>query len=459
MSRRLALFGGTFNPPGTHHRLIAQKLAEKFDEVIVVPCGPRPDKPVTNDVQPIYRATMVDMTFRRLDRVRVELFDLEASTFTQHCELEARFGMEGEIWHVVEAPWLENGAAGRSRLQSDWERGQELWKAGRFAVLAAQGASPKAGDLPPRHEVLHVPAGPEPRIRDRVFNHQPIQGLVTADVAAYIERHRLYRGGATARSMMMRLGELRPLIFADARSPEALELSRRFRAHDARDANVILVIGGDGTMLHAIREHWRLRLPFYGVNTGHIGFLLNDKTPEDYLSAELVVAQMPLLYVQTVNLGGQQRAALAFNDAWVERETGQTAWIEVKVNGEVRLPKLVADGALLATAAGSTAYAHAMGATPVPFNSPVLLLVGSNVLRPHFWRPVVLPLESEVELTSLDPAKRPLHGYIDGVSQGKIQSMHARVSHIAAAELLFSPQHDPAAKLARIQFPLPREGD
>jgi NAD+ kinase len=456
MVKRLAIFGGSFNPPGVHHSMIAQRLAERFDEVIVVPCGPRPDKPVTHDVAPIYRATMVDMTFRRLVKVRVELFDLEASSFTPQHELEGRFAKDGEVWHVVEAAWLVGGAEGRSQIQAEWQRGRELWSSSRFAVLQKREEPLDSRDLPSRHEVFELPHSPEPRIRDKVFNHQPIEGLVTPEVAAYIERHRLYRGGATARSMRMRLDELQPLVFADPRSPEALKLADNMKdifAQDDKDANLILVIGGDGTMLHAIREHWRRRLPFYGLNTGHIGFLLNDEPPEKFLGSELVVAQMPLLYVQTISLEGETRSALAFNDAWVERETGQTAWIQVKVNGEVRLPKLVADGALLATAAGSTAYAHAMGANPVPFNSPLLLLVGSNVLRPHFWRPVVLPLESEVELASLDPVKRPLHGYIDGVSQGQVQSMHARVSNIAAAELAFPPEHDPAAKLARIQFP------
>jgi NAD+ kinase len=468
--KRLAIYGGSFNPPGVHHRQIAQRLAERFDEVVVVPCGPRPDKPVTNDVPPIYRATMVDMTFRSLEKVRVELFDLEASTFTPHCQLAARFAAEGEVWHVVEGPWLNGGEAGESQIQAEWERGRELWQQGRFVVVRRADDALNPRDLPLRHELLDVPqsgdlSGSRPRIRDRVFNHQSIEGLVTGEVAAYIERHRLYRGGATARSMRMRLDALRPYVFADARSSEALELAKRLGAEDQgaeasrrpSAPNLILVIGGDGTMLHAIREHWRWRVPFYGINTGHIGFLLNDESPREYVGSELVVAQMPLLYVETVGLDGRVSSALAFNDAWVERETGQTAWIEVKVNGEVRLPKLVADGALVATAAGSTAYAHAMGATPVPFNSPVLLLVGSNVLRPHFWRPAVLPLESEVEFTSLDPAKRPLHGYIDGVSQGLVRSLQARVSYIAAAELAFPPQHDPAEKLARIQFPAPEE--
>jgi NAD kinase len=216
---------------------------------------------------------------------------------------------------------------------------------------------------------------------------------------------------------------------------------------------MILVFGGDGTMLHAIREHWRRRLPFYGVNTGHLGFLLNPQPLQAFWTEELLLYQLPLLWVEAEGVDGTTRTALAFNDMWVERSGGQTAWIEVRVNGEVRLPKLVADGVLLATAAGSTSYARAMGATPVPFPTPVLTLAGSNVLSPTFWRPVVLPLDSKVEAATLDPVKRPLLCYIDGVSQGLVRTVRARVSHIAAVELAFNRAHDPVAKLARIQFP------
>ena len=104
----------------------------------------------------------------------------------------------------------------------------------------------------------------------------------------------------------------------------------------------------------------------------------------------------------------EKKTALAFNDAWVERASGQTAWIQVKVNGQERLAQLVADGALVATAAGSTSYARAMGGPPLPLNTPALLLVGSNVLKPKMWQPVVLPPESSIELTNLEPARRPI---------------------------------------------------
>jgi NAD kinase len=93
-----------------------------------------------------------------------------------------------------------------------------------------------------------------------------------------------------------------------------------------------------------------------------------------------------------------------------------------------------------------------MGAPPVPFATPVLILAGSNVLTPMFWRPAVLPVTSEIEVSALDPDKRPLLAYIDGVPLGHVRSLRTRASLTAAAELAFQPEHDPVTKLARLQF-------
>ncbi|MFZ4768410.1 MAG: nicotinate-nicotinamide nucleotide adenylyltransferase, partial [Roseimicrobium sp.] len=84
MPRRIALFGGSFNPPGVHHQHIAELLARRFDEVRVVPCGPRPDKPEVNTVPAVFRAALCDLAFGGLERVVVDLFDLEGDSFTRN---------------------------------------------------------------------------------------------------------------------------------------------------------------------------------------------------------------------------------------------------------------------------------------------------------------------------------------------------------------------------------------
>jgi NAD kinase len=249
-----------------------------------------------------------------------------------------------------------------------------------------------------------------------------------------------------------RLPHRRVRVFADPGKTESRQLAGALKPFVSEPAEAIVVIGGDGTMLRAIRTHWQDRLPFFGLNTGHLGFLLNDPT-DDFWDRDLRRYTLPLLDVEVVCATGRRRREVAFNDCWVERETGQTAWIEVGVNGAVRMAKVVADGMLIATAAGSTSYARAMGATPLPFNADLLTLAASNVLIPAFWRPAVLPLGTPIRLRNLDPAKRPLRGFIDGLAQGTVTEMTAKASDTAAVELLFAPEYDPVAKLAVTQFP------
>jgi len=208
-------------------------------------------------------------------------------------------------------------------------------------------------------------------------------------------------------------------------------------------------------MLQTIRRHWRKRLPFLGFNLGHRGFLLN-KLPESLdamLHAPLMGYLMPLLYVETQDALGNVKRALAFNDAWVERAKQNTAWMRIKYNGETVLEKLIGDGALVATPNGSAAYARAMGAQPVPINSQTIVLVGSNVLEPWGWKVVYLPLDSQIEITALDPVRRPIKASVDGKNLGKVVSMRVRTSRIAAAELLFDPSYDINRKVVEVQFP------
>jgi NAD kinase len=263
--------------------------------------------------------------------------------------------------------------------------------------------------------------------------------------------------GEPLRELSYRLPARRGRLFFDPDRPDSARTAAALAAFDQPEPAVILVVGGDGTMLRAIRQHWADGLPFYGLNTGHVGFLLNDPDGLDFWAADLRRYRLPLLSVEAVSPDGTRREELAFNDVWVERDGGQTSWVEVDVNGEVRLSRLVADGVLVATAAGSTGYARALGAAPLPFHTPLLTLAGSNVFQPRGWRPAVLTLDSAVTVRNLDPGKRPLRGFVDGVPIGPVGTLTVRVSPTAAAELLFTHEHDPAAKLATLQFP-PADG-
>jgi NAD+ kinase len=215
-----------------------------------------------------------------------------------------------------------------------------------------------------------------------------------------------------------------------------------------------LVLGGDGTMLHAIRQYWRLRLPFVGINTGHLGFLLNQNPFESLDNLAVVTYQMPMLNAVVEAASGELLHDLAFSDAWIERQSGQAAWLRLDVNGETRVPKLVGDGLLVATPSGSSSYARAMGASPVPLDSQSLTVAGSNVFQPRFWKTLIIPADATVQMTTRDVSgKRPVQAFIDGVPLGTALSLSVSRSNTASVELGFTQDSDLSSKLLASLFP------
>lgn len=458
MPKRIAIFGGSFNPPGIHHRRLAEKLARRFDEVRVIPCGPRPDKDTTNSIPPVFRAALADITFGDLPKVVVDLFDLENNVFTRTCELQTRFEPHGEVWHVIGADLITGGGKGRSPIQRTWKNGRKLWQTCRFAVFTRPGCTIDPADLPPHHELIAIDApGSSTDVRARLGRSESIGEMVTPRALAYIERYGLYRAPVPGSWSPGTLAGSGFLVHADLKNEKAAALAKRLRKSGPKkpDPRFILAIGGDGLMLRGIREHWRRRLPFFGINAGHLGFLMNrcqDIAREDFPPRDVIFRQLPMLFLEFEDEDGNIITDYGFNDSWVERATSQSAWLEVTVNGVRRFPKLVSDGALVATAAGSTAYARAMGASPLLADTPAWLLVGSNVMEPANWKSALLSADTTVEIRSLDPKKRPIAAFVDGISKGKVVAIRARISRAAAVELVFRSNHDMAEKIAAIQF-------
>lgn len=460
-NKSIALFGGSFNPPGLHHIDIVRRLAAQFDIVKVVPCGPRPDKKTTNDIAPIHRAAMVDLAFGNIaPNVEVELFDLENGTYTPNCELEARYRTEGDVWHVVGMDIVEGGARGASQIHTVWRNGRHMWDTARFCVVLRDGYDLRDGSLP-RNTRTIIPAfsGSSSEIRDRCFHRYSYRELVTEPLAEYIERHNLYRGGKEADNTTACFPEPRIHLVVDRRNDRALRVQEKLQhLHSEDDFALVVVAGGDGTMLHAIQKLWRQRKPFFGINTGHRGFLLNNvarEVSEDFLTQEFHALFSPLLYVEAIDSEGRRTPALAFNDAAMLAELGKTGWFEVAVNGEIYQKRMRGDGVLVATAAGSSAYARAMGANPLPLGTKLLVVVGSNVDSPARWdRGANIPLEALVTFRNADVTRwRKTYAFADGKDLGEAAGLHVRTSRIAAAELLFTPDHDVRRKLLQAQFP------
>ena len=457
---KIAILGGSFNPVGIHHLTIIEEVLRLncFDRVVILPCGPRPDKQSTGDVEAVFRAAMLDIAFRDFrGRVEIDLSDMEKSEFTRTIEIERRYRNEGEVWHVVGFDLVEGGKAGNAAIQRYWQDGQALWSGSRFVVVKRKGYAFTENDLPPHTLLVDKEIdGSSAAIRSKRFNHRSIAEDVVPEVGAYIERYNLYRGRLPQSETLFNMETPRLLIVADPRNPEATEIAKLLEPYsDPDNPNLIVDIGGDGNKLRAIREYWQMRLPFFGINTGHRGYLLNDVDPTKLFPLEepLVLHHLPLLQVNIDCSDGERKSVLGFNDVWVERETGQSAWLEVTWDEVNHIPKIVADGLIVSTAAGSTGFAQNVCGFSLPTYVKELLMVGMAVSEPKGWRNAIFPHTSTFQIRCLNHGKRPVQAYVDGKPQGRIDAVTIRYSKIASVELAFLRDFDIAAKHTRIQLP------
>ncbi len=472
MTKRIAIFGSSFNPPGVYHRnavkmLLAYRRESEnsvfIDRVIVRPCGPRPDKESTNDLLPIHRATMTSMTFRGLEDCHIDLSDLEKDVFTPAIEVLAEYYDDPvEVWLVVEGGYVAGGRKGSSAIHK-WHRGAELWKKARFIVLASHQIDPR--DLPPRHIVLPVAdlqVGNLARdIRSMVFSSTPIDAFVVPQVRDYIKRHRLYRGSMTGAPVKTFLDLQRPLIVLDNGptyvNKEAIRIAEKlgFPTEDVDNPTCVIVLGGDGRMMRAVRERYNLRAPFFGINVGHRGYHLNNITkntsPESLrklLRREVILYHMPMLSVEYQDSEGEWHSALAYQDAYLHGGL-VPLWIRMTENGKVRFKRLICDVALVSLPVGSTGYAKAMGAQMLPADARVMTFAVScwNDYSSDPYHPRGLNMDTVIEFENLQPERRTPKAIADGVVLGDAHTVRIRVSRTASAEVAFLKGHDFMAKI------------
>src|SRR5262249_28334449 len=158
-------------------------------EVVIWPTGRKIGPDESEHAAPAHRAHLVDLTFRQLPNVEVDLSDLDDGTSTAPADLEQRYASRGQVWHVVADEFVTGAQVGRCGIPTQWTDGAALWSRSRFVILHPTGSTPAAADLPPHHLLVaadgHVPTA---ELRARVYHGQPIDQLVSPEVAGYIRR-------------------------------------------------------------------------------------------------------------------------------------------------------------------------------------------------------------------------------------------------------------------------------
>jgi NAD+ kinase len=240
-----------------------------------------------------------------------------------------------------------------------------------------------------------------------------------------------------------------------AQSAEAL-LRRRYSWADADKAETLVALGGDGFMLqtlHSMLEGGEAR-PVFGMNRGTFGFLMNewrlDRLHERIQAAKHI--RVTPLVMEATDIHGKTCRHPAINEVSLLRETRQTAKIEICVNGRVVMPELVADGVLVATPAGSTAYNLSAHGPILPLAAKMLTLTSISPFRPRRWSGAILPDDVSVRFRVLEADKRPVAAVADQFEVREVCTVDVALDRSRSLTLLFDPEHALDERIAMEQF-------
>jgi NAD+ kinase len=236
---------------------------------------------------------------------------------------------------------------------------------------------------------------------------------------------------------------------------QALErLTARYGHVSPDSADVIVALGGDGLMLQTLHRFMTTGKPIYGMHRGTVGFLMNEFYPDD-LPSRLAKARVTVIHPLLMRAHDEEGEAVefhAFNEVSLFRQTYQAARLRILIDGEVRLPELVADGMLLATPAGSTAYNLSVPGTIIPIDAPLLALTPISPFRPRRWRGALLPNRAKVTIEVLDAEKRPVAAVADHDEVRSVRSVEISMDHSIDMHMLFDPGHSLDERILSEQF-------
>jgi NAD+ kinase len=234
----------------------------------------------------------------------------------------------------------------------------------------------------------------------------------------------------------------------------AKKLAARYGDVPLGDAEAVVALGGDGLMLQTMHQLMGSGKPIYGMNRGSVGFLMNDYRPEG-LTGRLAAAERSVVHpllMRAVDIDGQASSARAINEVHLLRQSYQAAKLRIHVDGKPRLEELIADGVLLATPAGSTAYNLSANGPILPLNAPLLALTPISPFRPRRWNGALLPDQASVTIEVLEADKRPVAAVADHTEIRNVARVDIALDRSIDIVILHDPGHSLDERILREQF-------
>ena len=194
-------------------------------------------------------------------------------------------------------------------------------------------------------------------------------------------------------------------------------LVKKIETTTLKKSNIIIVLGGDGFMLQTLKRLYKFKKPFYGINSGNYGFLMNKFSSKNIiknLSKANMISISPL-EMMVKNKNNQLKKFIAINEVSVLRQSRQAASLSITHGSKQIIKKLVSDGVLVSTPAGSTAYNLSVHGPILSLNSKKLSISPISPFRPRRWKGKIVSDKLKIKITNLNPSKRPISAVADNL--------------------------------------------
>ena len=203
-------------------------------------------------------------------------------------------------------------------------------------------------------------------------------------------------------------------------------------------SNLAIVIGGDGFMLQTLKKNKNSSYLFYGINSGNYGFLMNKFSKKNIIK-NLIKAKLTIIspLEMTVINKNNKKKYLAINEVSILRQSRQAATLSIKNGKKFIIKKLISDGVLVSTPAGSTAYNLSVHGPILNLNSKKISISPISAFRPRRWKGKVVNDKSTINIENLNIKKRPISAVADNIEVRNAKTIKVKINNKIKFKLLY----------------------
>ncbi len=246
--------------------------------------------------------------------------------------------------------------------------------------------------------------------------------------------------------------------FISSNTSEAIkakgEYINSYNQTDPELADIIIPIGGDGILLKSLHDFNELNKPFFGINYGSVGFLMNSASNKDLkaLIKNSKTTDLKPLKMIAIDENNKSYDSIAYNEVSLMRQSHQASKFQIKINDTTRMNELICDGVLVSTSAGSTAYNLSAHGSILPLDSKLLALTPISAFRPRRWRGALLSEKNIIKIKVINFKDRKVSVSADNIEFRNIKEVTIQSSHDKNCKILFDNNHSIEDKILNEQF-------